>query len=408
MASLIRACLFLLALLPALVLADGRPRASAAEAGKLLPSPDALLARSLQEIRASRLDAALREIDQLIALRPDFKLAHLIKGDLLLARAKPLASLGGGRAAPEDSLADFRDEARVRLLRYIDQPDPDLMPKQVLQLAPEQRYALLADAQRARLYLFENVNGEPRLLHDYYLTVGRNGIEKRSEGDKRTPVGVYTISGRIPGSQLSDFYGPGAFPLSYPNEWDQAQGRSGHGIWLHGVPSGTYSRPPRASDGCLVVSNPDWQEIAQYIQTGTTPVVIVERAEWLERTAWEAQRQALLDTLAGWTRDWENRDADAFLGRYSPDFLRREGKGWTESKRRNIVGKDWIKVSLTDLSLFHYPDEDMAVVTFDQDYRSDSFNSSGRKRLYLRQEKSGQWRIALEKNLPAGNRLASR
>src|SRR3546814_8483534 len=49
--------------------------------------------------------------------------------------------------------------------------------------------------------------------------------------------------------KLPDFYGDGAYPLNYPNEWDKHEGRKGYGIWLHGTPSTTYSRPPRASDG---------------------------------------------------------------------------------------------------------------------------------------------------------------
>ena len=36
----------------------------------------------------NRLDDALREVDRVISIRPDFKLAHLIRGDLLMARAK--------------------------------------------------------------------------------------------------------------------------------------------------------------------------------------------------------------------------------------------------------------------------------------------------------------------------------
>ncbi|MEW5770440.1 MAG: L,D-transpeptidase family protein [Pseudomonadota bacterium] len=380
---------------------------AAADTAHFLPSPDALIGKTLQDIRASRLDDALREVDRVIAIRPDFKLAYLIKGDLLMARSRPLSGMGevSHKAGDAQSLSDLRDEARVRLLRYIDQPDPNLLPRQILQLAGEQRYALLADASRARLYLFENVDGEPRLKRDYYMTIGRNGTDKRVEGDKRTPVGVYQIIQELPRAQLADLYGSGAFPLNYPNDWDQAQGRRGHGIWLHGVPSDTYSRPPRSSEGCVVVTNPDLNELSRWIQVGSTPVVIVDRADWVDRAAWERSREALRANLAQWQTDWQARDADRFLDHYSPAFAR---GGWAESKRRNIENKEWIKVGLRDVSLFLYPGGEMAYAEFTQDYASDKLNGTSRKRLYWKPE-NGRWRIVLEKSIdqPEG-RLASR
>lgn len=377
-----------------------------ADTQRLFPSPDALLAKTLQDIRASRLDKALKDIDQLISIRPDFKLAHLIKGDLLMARARPISTLGATAKGSDDSLAGLREEARARLLRYIDEPDPSLLPKQILQLDSSQKYALLADAARARLYLFENDNGVPRLVRDYYMTIGSKGVNKRVEGDKKTPVGVYLITQFLPREKLTDFYGAGAYPLNYPNDWDQHQARGGSGIWLHGTPSSTYSRPPRASDGCVVVANPDLIELGRYLQIGTTPLVIADRTDWVSPVSWEASRQEVLATLEKWRSDWESRDAQRFLENYSAEFLKAD-KDWGVSKQRNIANKEWIKVDLSETSIFLYPDSKLAVTTFRQTYNSDSHNSSSLKRLYWRLD-DGKWRIALEKNLPASSsRLAA-
>lgn len=397
-------CLLLLCCAVAARANDAPLLLAAADTHRLFPSPDALLAKSLQEIRASRLDSALKDINQLISMRPDFRLAHLIKGDLLMARARPLPTMGAGAKAPADSLSDLREEARLRLLRYLDQPEPNHLPKQILLLAPHQRYALLADAGRARLYLFENVNGLPRLVRDYYMTIGRNGTDKRVEGDKKTPVGVYTISQHLPRERLTDFYGAGAFPLDYPNDWDQLHGRGGHGIWLHGTPSNTYSRPPRASDGCVVVTNPDLNELGRYIQVGVTPMIIADHTEWVDPVTWEASRQEILALLDMWRTDWEGRDVQRFFRHYSPELLKDD---WAASKQRNIENKQWIRVDLSDISLFLYPDANLAVTTFVQHYASDRFSTSTLKRLYWRLD-NGQWRIALEKGLPAPTQVASR
>jgi murein L,D-transpeptidase YafK len=380
-------------------------RGTAAPAGT--PSPDGLLAKTLLEIRASRIDNALKDVDQLISIRPDFKLAHLIKGDLLTAKARPLATLGAAPAANSEKLSDLRHEARVRLMRYVDQPAPDTLPRQILLMAPNQKYAMLADAERARLFVFRNEGGEPRLVEDFYMTIGRKGAEKRSEGDQKTPTGVYFISQKLPAAQLTDFYGAGAFPINYPNEWDQKQGNTGHGIWLHGVPSDTYSRPPRSSDGCVVVSNPDLIALSKYVQPGVTPLVIATRTEWLDRAQWLAQRKAVLDKLDAWKSDWESKDPDLYFGHYSGRFLSDAGASWQDSKRRNISQKEWIRVTMSDASIYLYPAGNLAVVSYTQSYSSDKFNDVTHKRVYLQPDR-GQWRIALEETLNLPYNVAGR
>jgi murein L,D-transpeptidase YafK len=406
-----RGLLLTFTLLLALTSGPGRAediQIASADLGRYVPALDSLVAGAIQDIRASKPDSALASVDRLIAMRPDFKLAYLIKGDLLQSKAGALPTFGAApKSSSRASLDDLKAEARVRLLRYLDQPDPDKLPKQVLHLAPDQKHALLADAARARLYVFENVDGEPRLVRDYYVSVGRNGVHKRAEGDKKTPTGVYTISGRKTRAQLTPFYGAGAFPLDYPNEWDARQGNGGHGIWLHGVPPDTYSRPPKASDGCLVVANPDYDELSRYIRPGNTPIVIAEHTEWLERDDWLAARKEVMDDLEAWTADWQRLDADAFLAHYTDDFLREAGRAWIDSKRRNITQKNWIRVGLSDISLFVYPGNDLAVVTFSQDYASDKHRDVTRKRLYLKRDRD-QWRIALERSLQSAPTVAGK
>lgn len=365
-----------------------------------------LLTRAMQAVADGDLDRALREVDAALATHPDFHLAHLVRGDILLARSRPLQDVGGATAGGE-RLGELRDEARLRLAGLREVAPANHFPRQILRLAPSQRYALLADASRARLYVFENVEGMPRLIRHFYMTVGRNGVDKRVEGDKKTPLGVYVVTQHIPRARLTDFYGAGAFPLDYPNDWDRTLGRTGYGIWLHGVPADTYSRPPRASDGCVVFANSDFTELARYIEPGVTPVVIAERMEWLPEAEWLAARSNLLAKLDNWKADWERLDQDGFLTHYSARFLSSEGRGWVESKRRNIGNKDWIKLHLSDISLFLHSSDNLAVVTFNQNYDSNSFRSMSRKRLHLALEE-GEWRIALERSLQSLPLVAAR
>ena len=367
--------------------------------------PEAQLLLALNEVSNKRLDVAVAEVDKIISAYPNFRLAHLIKGDLLLARARPLTTVGNAPGAPRDRLEELRDEARARLAR-IQHPRPvDMVPRYLVQMQPEQQYALVIDTAKSTLYVFENRGGEPRYVADYYVTIGKNGTDKYKEGDKKTPLGVYTVTGIMSREKLaaaygkqSELYGVGALPLSYPNEWDRRQGRDGNGIWLHGVPFDTYSRPPRASDGCVALTNEDFEVIAKYAKAGVTPVIIAQGIEWTGPGAEKDLRGQLGQSVESWRRDWESRDTDKYLAHYAAGFS--SGKmdlaQWAEQKRGVNSGKAWIKLKLDKVSFFLYPGrDDLAVVTFDQDYASSNLVNQMRKRQYWIRE-GGAWRILYE------------
>ncbi|OFZ85269.1 MAG: hypothetical protein A2W21_06355 [Betaproteobacteria bacterium RBG_16_66_20] len=248
------------------------------------------------------------------------------------------------------------------------------------------------------MYVFENANGAPRLVDDFYGTLGKSGIDKQREGDRKTPIGIYNVVSQIPGSKLPDLYGWGAFPIDYPNEWDRMRGKTGYGIWLHGVPSDTYARAPQASDGCIALANPDIAELANRVQVGATPVIIAERVEWVAPEALRAERDSFARQLEAWVADWQSLDAARYLAHYARDF--RSGgmdlAAWREHKRRVNAAKSWIKVSLPNLSVFRAPGAPGVIaVTFDQDYRSSNLAQKTRKRQYWVEE-SGRWKIAYE------------
>ena len=363
-------------------------------------TPENRLSTVFQAIEANRLDEALRRADALIRDYPTFRLAHLVRGDLLLARSRPLETFGNvAKTVPVEKIDGLREEALARLRALRSRPGEDRLPRYVLQLHSEQKHALVVDSRRSRLYVFGNAQGTPRLIADYYVTLGKNGIEKTREGDQKTPVGVYHVTANLPRKKLTDFYGAGAFPINYPNEWDRRQGRGGYGIWLHGVPSDVYARPPRASDGCIVLSNPDLESVGRHVQVGLTPVIIADEIEWSDAGAIAAERAALAAALEQWRADWQSRDTERYLAHYSSRFASREGQDltrWAEHKRKVNGTKSWIKVGLTRVAMFRYPREsDFVVVTFDQDYRSSGLSNVMRKRQYWVKEGS-RWKIIYE------------
>ncbi|MBI5007509.1 MAG: L,D-transpeptidase family protein [Nitrosomonadales bacterium] len=354
------------------------------------------LAKSLQAVSNNRLDVALLEVDSLLKANPNFKLAQLVKGDLLMARAKPISDFGAAPNAPRERVQDLREEANARLQR-VQQQQPIAVPKYLWQLSPKQRYAVVVDTSKSTLYLYENVKGEPRYVADFYISVGKKGADKVVEGDQKTPLGVYFVNQYLSKDKLTDFYGSGAWPISYPNEWDKRLGRNGHGIWLHGTPSDTYSRPPLASNGCVVLANDDLSHLGSHLQVGITPVIITRKMDWMSDSDL-GERDALLKAIEQWRNDWASRDTDSYLSHYAKDFSTGAMSlpAFAQQKRLVNSGKTWIKVKVSDLSVFPYPNQpDMAVVNFEQDYDSNNLSNRMHKRQYW-MKRDGRWQIVYE------------
>ena len=146
-----------------------------AHAGPDSSSTEAQLVKSLQAINDNHLDIALNEADDLLRVNPNFKLAQLVKADLLMARAGAIDNIASAANAPHDKIEYLRDEARVRLHRVMSQSEAKLVPRFLWQMDPQQKYALVADTSRATLFVYENVNGEPCYVTDFYITIGKLG-----------------------------------------------------------------------------------------------------------------------------------------------------------------------------------------------------------------------------------------
>lgn len=361
-------------------------------------SSEAMLVRALLDIRDSKFTSAFDHINNVLAVNPNFRLAQLVKGDLLLARTRAINSIGNPSGGSMEQVAGLRDEARARIMRSQLERSANLVPRYLLQLPQYEKFALVLDSTKSTLFVFENTGTTATYVADYYVTIGKNGLEKFREGDKRTPIGVYNVVSQLPKDRLSDFYGTGAYPISYPNEWDRIRGRDGHGIWLHGTPRDTYSRPPRASDGCIVLNNEDLETLSRKLKIGSTPIIIADAIEWVKPDEVASLREDLAVAIESWRHDWESRDTDAYLSHYSKQYSSNglNFSQWAAQKRQINAAKNWIKVQVTDMSLLLYPGkQQMAVATFAQDYASSNLSNRMLKRQYWIRE-DNTWRILLE------------
>jgi murein L,D-transpeptidase YafK len=201
---------------------------------------------------------------------------------------------------------------------------------------------------------------------------------------------------------LPDFYGSGALPINYPNEWDKANGRSGSGIWLHGTPSDSYSRPPLSSDGCVVLTNPDLYRLSNSVEIGKTPVVISETVEFVNKTKWTNERNLAARLVDNWRRDVESLVPARMLANYSRQFKSDRGEDintWFGKHQQSLAGVRELSINLKDTTFFLYPGrDDMIVSTITQETTVGKGKSTIRKRQYWAKE-SGQWKIVYEVNL---------
>jgi L,D-transpeptidase YnhG len=344
----------------------------------LLGQAEASLIRIYQLISQGERREALKQAESLVRDHPNFHLANLVLGDLLSISSRPIRQVGdvpdSNALAASKQLEVLREQSRRRLLALTERPLEGSVPSQFLSLSSQSRHAIAVDASRSRLYLFENKLGKGKdepsrmtLVGDYYISVGLSGVEKVSEGDLRTPVGVYYITSNLDASKLPDLYGAGAFPINYPNALDVQRGKTGSGIWLHGSPSEQFARPPLASEGCVVLSNQDLKALLRKVEIRTTPVVIASALQWVMPGDLDGERQQFNQALEAWRATKSQGDLDQLKTFYSASFDNQGQKltDWwprVESEVRSLRTKE---VQLKDLSVLNWRDkDDTMVVTF--------------------------------------------
>ena len=346
---------------------------------------------------------ALAKARDLVRDYPNFQLAQLVYGDLLAAQLPPSnalpdsASIAKMRGNP--AMAELHEESKRRLQALRERPPANTVPSQFLALSTRSRYAIAVDASRSRLYLFENSDKGLKLTADYYISVGKSGTDKVTEGDARTPLGVYYITSSLDRKSLKDFYGAGALPINYPNPYDVRRGKTGGGIWLHGTPPQQFARAPLASDGCVVMANPDLKQLLRKVQIGATPVVTARSLQWISQPQAEKEAQSITSAITGW-KDARASGNEAQLKKfYLPDFQRsskksNEGISVVDDEVKYAQGK---RVQLKDMSYLHWRDgDDTMVVTFGEVFEGEKSGRS-RRQYWLRQ--GTDWKLFHEEIL---------
>lgn len=130
---------------------------------------------------------------------------------------------------------------------------------------------ILVSKDRKELYL---ISGET-VFRKYNVALGTSPRgHKEFQGDRKTPEGIYSITGKNPNSKFHL-----SLEVSYPNSKDVAYARSkgksaGGDIMVHGLPNpGPYTdiiydlHPMNWTSGCIAVTNEEIKEIYSLVQT---------------------------------------------------------------------------------------------------------------------------------------------
>ena len=324
-------------------------------------------------IGSGRYREALQKAEQLVKDVPHFQLAQLVYGDLLASRIHVVKTLGDvtpeAAASAGLTLGDLRQESQRRLEALRERPPANTIPSQFLKIAMRSKHVIAVDASRSRLYLFENTPSGPRLLRDYYVSVGKAGVSKAIEGDQRTPLGVYYVTGLLNRKTLGDFYGSGALPINYPNMLDLRRSKSGRGIWLHGTPSSQFARAPQATDGCLVISNPDLHHLSSTVEVQTTPIVVAPKLTWVSPASLEPVKGNFETVLQEWRTAKSRGDWAQVQGFYASDFnsYGRNLSQWLPELKAETAKARSRQLQIKDLTLLSWVDtEEVMVVTFSE------------------------------------------
>ena len=358
-----------------------------------------LLIKSLYEIADGNLNNALLTIDTIIEKKPNFKLAHLIKGDIYQAYAEGINAFGGPDNQSKEKLNDLKEEARQRIKSHLKTGFSSINSTIRTTLPENLQKIIYIDTSNSRLFIFEKDGVMLNKVFDVYASIGKNGSRKNHEGDKKTPIGIYSLEKKIK-QPLSDFYGEGAYPINYPNSLDKLLNKTGHGIWIHGTPKNTYSRPPQSSDGCVVIANEDFINFEKQINNNNVKVIISDESyEDYFKASHESNHSDFISAFNTWKTNWEAKNFDSYLAFYDSNaqYNFKNFKNWTDTKLKVFENSNAINVLVENFIAIDYPDDkdNLKFVEFKQTYTSNITNNVSIKQQIWRKF-NNEWKIISE------------
>ncbi len=274
------------------------------------------------------------------------------------------------------------------------------VPAWVLRLPESTPTLFIAETSASAFHRFDRAGDGVVKVRQDYMSIGKGGTGKERDGDQRTPLGVYFVTEQLDTSRLHDKYGVTAFPLDYPNAWDRRLGRTGDGIWVHGVDPQGGTRPPLDTDGCIALPNERLLALEKNFTANVTPVLIATELSWDEPGAVAALRVALEQAVTRWADSLEQGDMYAWLDAYDDTFQHwgMNKEEWSAFSLETVGQRPIDDVTVSELLLIADPAEEGLYLSRFRLEISEGASRSviSMRRMYWRRSESGAFKIVAE------------
>jgi murein L,D-transpeptidase YafK len=174
-----------------------------------------------------------------------------------------------------------------------------------------------------------------------------------------------------------------AFVTSYPNLYDKYKGKTGKGIWIHGLP--IDQERDEFTKGCIAINNKSIECLDKNIDINKTLLIINE--DNIRKDVSKNTLANLLSQLYKWRYAWIYNELENYLNFYDNNFLRFDGMNKREFihyKTRIFSKKETKTILFTAINVIPYPNEENTFqITFNEKYKSNSFTFIGDKMLIV-------------------------
>lgn len=244
----------------------------------------------------------------------------------------------------------------------------------------------------ADLLTWPELGHKSERLVSFRIAIGKQNGDKQKSGDNKTPEGIYFAEKIINGRGLPAKYGPLAIPIDFPNPLDKFNGKTGYGIWLHGVEKDSRIEEANVTEGCVAFYNADITSLAQWLSPMQSVIVIAKDAAEVNKPE---DVEQVTQLVHDWTSAWNDRDVDRYIDFFIPNFRSTENKSleaYKKYKTRVFASYKEMSVKMQDVRVFTH--ERYAVAIMNQDFAGDDrYHVKGRKVLYWQKLDQGGWKL---------------
>ncbi len=276
-------------------------------------------------------------------------------------------------------------------------PVPALAWDASLEDSPALPSSMVAVDKGARRLLYLEKHSPLAVRRSFPSIHGQSEGDKQTEGDLRTPEGIYFVTGRIGGPLDFEEYGSQAHGLNYPNPVDRLRGKTGSGIWIH---SKGHPIAGQSTRGCIAVDLADIDTLAPSLRPGT-PVLVAERVATDESGAPASIVKLLTDKTEAWNKAWASRSSAMFDFYDADAYARAQGESFGDFRAQKaglFARLPWIQIQHGEINVLQGPG--YWVSWFPQYYRAPNLRTEGIRRLYWQPVKNGELKIVGMEWLP--------